>query len=148
MYRHLLVTLDGTQRAESVIPHAMNVASAMRARVTLLKVVEPASSGWGERGALGRAPSTNARNTVAVEHAREYLERVAAQLAMSGIETSCVVREGPAPRQILETAADCDADVIAMATRSRHGLNKLVFGSVAEAVLHQSTLPVLLVRAA
>lgn len=148
MYRHLLVTLDGTQRAESVIPHAMDVARAMRARVTLLKVVEPASSGWGERGALGRAPSASTRSTAAVERAQDYLERVAAQLGLSGIETSCVVREGSAPRQILDAAAECDADVIAMATRSRNGLNKLVFGSVAEAVLHESTLPVLLVRAA
>lgn len=148
MYRHLLVTLDGTQRAESVIPHATEVARAMRARVTLLKVVEPASSGWGERGALGRAPSASIGNSAAVERAQAYLERVAEQLGLYGIETSCVVREGPAPRQILDAAAECDADVIAMATRSRRGLNKLVFGSVAEAVLHESTLPVLLVRAA
>ena len=50
MFKHLLVTLDGSQRAESVIPHAIDIAKTMGDELTLLRVVDAANSDWSERG--------------------------------------------------------------------------------------------------
>lgn len=58
-----------------------------------------------------------------------------------------MVKQGAPAKQIVGTAREVEADAIVMATHSRRGLNRLMFGSVAEAVLHESHLPILLVRA-
>ena len=59
-----------------------------------------------------------------------------------------MVKQGAPAKQIVATAKESDADAITMATHSRRGFNRLMFGSVAEEVLHESQLPILLVRAA
>ncbi len=147
MYRHLLVTLDGTPRAESVIPHSIDVARSMAAEMTLLRIVDAAGADWSERGALGKSALEAASRTALTEQAQDYLDRVAEQVRRSGVNVNTLVRQGPPARQIVDTAKDIDADVIAIATHSRRGINRLMFGSVAEEVLHSSSIPVLLVRA-
>ncbi len=57
------------------------------------------------------------------------------------------IRRGRPAREILNAIADLQVDLVAMATHSRQGVNRMVFGSVAEQVLHESNIPVLLVRA-
>jgi nucleotide-binding universal stress UspA family protein len=149
MFKHLLVTLDGTQRSEAVIPHALDIARSMGARITLLRVVDAVNSDWSERGAMGKGSASAATiRSLFAEQAQSYLDRVASQLSSSGIEAATMVCQGHAGKQIVTTAKDVDADAIAMATHSRRGLNRLMFGSVAEEVLHESSLPVLLIRAA
>jgi nucleotide-binding universal stress UspA family protein len=148
MFSHILVTLDGTPSAEAVLPHAVDIARSMGAEITLMRVVEAVNSDWSERGALGKGQTETTIRSVFADQAEAYLQRVAAQLAESGVKASAVVRHGAPARQIVDAARDVDADAIAMATHSRRGLNRLMFGSVAEAVLHQSSLPVLLIRSA
>ena len=145
MFKHLLVTLDGSARAESVIPHAIDIGKSMGAQVTLLRIVDATTSGWGERGAVGKSVETPT-NSLHVEQAKSYLDRVAAQVRASGVSAHAVVKQGPPAKQVVTTAREVDADAIVMATHSRRGLNRLMFGSVAEAVLHESHLPILLVR--
>ena len=154
MFKHLLVTLDGSPEAEKVVPHAIDMARAMSASVTLLMVVDAIDSDWTERGTLGKGHVASAL----VEQARTYLERVSSQIEVgqlsplglpnaAGSITPCtVVRQGVPARQILRTAKEVEADAIAMVTHSRQGINRLMLGSVAEEVLHASGLPVLLIR--
>jgi nucleotide-binding universal stress UspA family protein len=145
MFKHLLVTLDGSARAESVIPYAIDIGRSMGAQVTLLRIVDAATSGWGERGAIGKSVEAPT-SSLHVEQARAYLERVADQIAARDVTAHAVVKQGAPAKQIVTTAREVDADAIVMATHSRRGLNRLMFGSVAEAVLHESHLPILLVR--
>jgi nucleotide-binding universal stress UspA family protein len=147
MFKHLLVTLDGSARAESVLPHAIDIGRSMGAQVTLLRIVDATTSGWGERGAVGKSVEAPT-NSLHVEQARSYLDRVADQIRASGVTASVVVKQGAPSKAIVESAREADADAIVMATHSRRGLNRLMFGSVAEAVLHESHLPILLVRVA
>jgi nucleotide-binding universal stress UspA family protein len=146
MYTHILVTLDGTPRAESVMPHAIDLARSMSAQVTLLRVVDAMNADWGERGAIGKGHAESTLNGIFSEQAYGYLQRVATQLRAAGVKADVIVRQGAPAKEIISAARDIDADVIAMATHSRRGINRLMFGSVAEAVLHRSNLPVLLVR--
>ncbi len=145
MFKHLLVTLDGSARAESVIPHAIDIGRSMGAKVTLLRIVDGTTSGWGERGAIGKSVEVPT-GSLHVEQAKSYLDRVAEQIRESGVTAHSVVKQGAPAKQIVATAREADADAIVMATHSRRGLNRVMFGSVAEAVLHESHLPILLVR--
>jgi nucleotide-binding universal stress UspA family protein len=148
MFKHLLVTLDGSPRAESVILHATDIAKAMGAEITLLRVVDSAYADWGERGAIGRSRASTTVTSPHVEQAAAYLERVASQLRQSGISARTIVKQGEAAKEIIATAKEEGADAITIATHSRHGINRLMFGSVAEEVLHASHVPILVVRAA
>ncbi len=147
MFTHLLVTLDGSARAEAVLSHSEAIASSMNAELTLLRIVDAVSADWGERGALGPSQIEAASRNALVEQARAYLERVAVPMRQRGVIANVLVRQGTAAKQIVAAARDIEADAIAMATHSRRGLNRLVFGSVAEEVLHAAHVPVLLVPA-
>jgi nucleotide-binding universal stress UspA family protein len=146
MYTHILVTLDGSPRAESVMPHAIDLARSMGAKVTLLRVIDAMNADWGERGAVGKGHAESTINGIFSEQAYSYLQRMAAQLQVAGVKADVIVRHGPAAKEIVSAAREADADAIAMATHSRRGINRLMFGSVAEEVLHRSNLPVLLVK--
>ena len=146
MYTHILVTLDGTPSAEAVMPHAIDVARSMSATITLLRVVDAVNADWGERGAVGKGHPESTLNVIFAEQAYGYLQRIATQLRTAGVKSDVIVRQGAAAKEIVSAARDVDADAIAMSTHSRRGLNRLMFGSVAEEVLHRSNLPVLLVK--
>jgi len=148
MYRHILITLDGSARSEAVLPHATGVAQATGAELTLLRVVDAVNTDWSERGALGKGTIDTTTQSLFEEHAQEYLDRVAAQIRGAGLTVRTLVRQGAPARQIVDAAQEVGADAIAMATHSRRGVSRLMFGSVAEEVLHLSSLPTLIVRAA
>ncbi len=147
MFKHLLVTLDGSAKSECVVAHARDVAQSMSARVTLLRFVEPIDLDWSERGALGKKAAGAAIHPALFEQAESYLERVARQMRTAGVKVQTIVKQGAAAKQIVAAADEVNADAIAMATHSRRGVSRLMFGSVAEEVLHGSNLPILLVRA-
>jgi nucleotide-binding universal stress UspA family protein len=84
----------------------------------------------------------------AVEEAEGYLGDVERRLAARGMRVSHAVRYGDAAEEILDHARGRQAGLIAMSTHGRSGIRRLVMGSVAEAVLRASPVPVLLLRAA
>jgi len=145
MFKHVLVTLDGSQEGEAVIPFAAGIARPLGAEVTFLRIVDSAGSDWGERGSV-RKSSDGTIRALFIEQAQAYLDRVAAQLRSEGVTVHTMVAQGQPAQQIISTAKESGADVIAMCTHSRRGINRLMFGSVAEHVLHSSSLPVLLIR--
>jgi len=82
-----------------------------------------------------------------VEPSQEYLTAIAAELRAKGLRVDTQVRVGTnAVEEILAGARDVGADLIAMTTHGRGGLGRLLFGSVAEAVLRQADIPVFLMR--
>ena len=83
-----------------------------------------------------------------LEEADAYLRAVAATPFFEGLRVITTVRSGEAPQEIIAAAREIGADVIAMTTHGRTGLKRLLFGSVAEAVLRMSDVPVFMLRAA
>jgi nucleotide-binding universal stress UspA family protein len=78
--------------------------------------------------------------------AEEYLAPVAVELRKKGVRVRTQVRRGQPSEEIVLAAHEIGADLIAMTTHGRSGLGRLLFGSVAEAVLRESRLPVFLMR--
>lgn len=147
MDKRILVTLDGSKLSEMVLPHAVSFARANGYGLTLLRVAQSPSM-------LESARWNGAHNNSAVEEsddglylATEYLEMVAERLETVGLDIQTKMLEGEAPLSIVGYAErHPEVALVAMSTHGRSGLSRLVFGSVAERVLHDSPVPLLLVR--
>lgn len=80
------------------------------------------------------------------DEATQYLAAMTEKLRGRGLEVTSEVRGGRISDEILQAAAERRADLIVMSTHGRGGISRLFFGSVAEKVLHESALPLLLIR--
>ena len=143
MYRKILVPLDGSKVAEGVLPHAKALAYSEGAELILLTV--------GTNPALEFAFSDPGLARSAVleqeERSKKYISEIEAQLKAAGFKTSTQLRVGSVAEVILEVADELQVDVIAMSTHGRTGAARWLLGSMAERVVHNSKVPVLLIRA-
>jgi nucleotide-binding universal stress UspA family protein len=142
-YRRALVPLDGSAVAEAIIPAFTNIARALRLEVVVLRVLQPIPLPAGD----GVSTELSAES---VEHSsrevEQYLSIVAAGLTANGITVQTAARVGDPATEIVDGAREIDVELIAMTTHGRSGLGRLVFGSVAEAVLRRVHVPVFLMR--
>jgi nucleotide-binding universal stress UspA family protein len=141
MYKRALVPLDGSPLAEAVIPFVVAIAGPLDMAVVLLRVVEPIPP-------MSELPSGVAADALdrRARDAAEYLAPLAAELRARGIDAAWEIRRGQVSDSIVRATRSTGADVIAMSTHGRSGLGRLLFGSVAEQVLRQADVPVLLLR--
>jgi nucleotide-binding universal stress UspA family protein len=129
----VLVPLDGSTLAEAILPAVERLARDHEAEVILLEVLE----GQGTREA-----ELDAERQVG-----GYLERMVDSLRRRGLRrVRASVWYGDADQAIANAATRERADLIAMSTHGRSGLDWLRFGSVAEGVVRRAPVPVLLVR--
>jgi nucleotide-binding universal stress UspA family protein len=142
MYKRALVPLDGSMVAESILPFILEIAGPLDMEVALVRVLVP-----------GPPMAVEGARHVAIEdaaklraEAEEYLASIAADLRAKGVGVTTAVRRGEPVAEILAGAREVDADLIAMTTHGRSGLSRLLFGSVAAAVLSHAEIPVFLMR--
>ncbi|PYM96145.1 MAG: hypothetical protein DME04_02535 [Candidatus Rokuibacteriota bacterium] len=146
-FRRALVPLDGSRIAEAVLPAFLPMAFPLQIDIVLVRVVVPTvQSGPADETPEAFAAAERAKERK-LHEAREYLRVVAAMPLFDGLSVTTRVRTGQAPEQILDAARENDADLIAMTTHGRTGLRRLLFGSVAEAVLRTAHVPVFVLRA-
>ena len=157
MYERILVPLDGSDVAEAVLPHVEPIASKFGSEVILLQVLPSFAEILGDTMPRSSFPNVDAGVSVDIaeqQHesqqsaAQAYLEAQSRDLAAKGINARIDLREGPATAGvILAVALDSDCDLIAMSTHGRTGIGRALMGSVADEVVRNSALPVLLIRA-
>jgi nucleotide-binding universal stress UspA family protein len=142
MYSHkrVLVALDGSTACETVLRFLMEIAGRLEMTVLLLHVLEPITPQVVEGTVI--VDDIEARR----REAEEYLAPISAALRSQGVDTAWAIRRGQPAEEILDAATESGADLIAMATHGRTGLGRLVFGSVADAVLRQAPVPVFMIR--
>jgi len=133
VYSKILVPLDGSEIAESILPHVKDMAVAHGAEVILLRVLP----------ATGVLPSAAEREAM---EARNYLSAVEKRLQQQGVNARFTIRHGEDAEEITDYAEVNDVDLIAMSTHGRSGVGRWIFGSVAEKVLRGTNKPILLVR--
>lgn len=137
-FRHILVPLDGSARAERVLPDAVRLGQLQAARYTLVRVVAPIVRAFTPYASMGipMAPEEEGTRRV-LDEAKQYLTDVAAQLRRKHgtlyIETEAIAGEHVADA-VLTRARAVSADVVAMSTRGR-GASRLLLGSVADKIL-------------
>jgi nucleotide-binding universal stress UspA family protein len=142
--RHLLIALDGSERAEAMLPAAVGLGELVGARVTLLRVVGPPELVIPDpNGLLIPCQDPGATDRLRRD-ALAYLERLAAPWRQRGLDVRAraVVGADPAAA-ILEEAGALGCDLIALETHGRRGLARLVLGSVTDRVVREAAAPVL-----
>jgi nucleotide-binding universal stress UspA family protein len=137
MFRRILVPLDGSSLAEEAIGMAAAIARAAGADIDLLMVHEPLLTPLD-------TPDWSERQIVSEE---KYLRGIAEELTSgAGVKTHETLLRGRAAELIGLRAADSGADLIVMTSHGRTGWSRAWIGSVADAVVRASGVPVLLLR--
>ena len=166
MYQRVLVPLDGSPVAEAILPFIEQIAGPLDMEIMLLRVVPLTSldvraeglrrrqrhsrrqrGGEARVDVVAMAKEVQAGEPIMKEvEAQGYLEPLVGTLKAKGVRAGGRVRIGDPATEIVAAAKEIDAHLIAMTTHGRSGLGRLLFGSVAEAVLRASPIPVFLMR--
>ncbi len=139
MYERILIPLDGSERAQSILVHLGPFLKWTNAKITLL-------------AAIGRpqytSPDTLEELGYARRQAQRYLNSVRSRMRDKGLDADIEVRTGTASECILDAAVELGVDLVAIASHGHGGLTRLYVGSTAERVLRASACEVLLVKSA
>ena len=122
MYKRLLVPIDGSDVAESILPYALGISQATGSQLSLVRIVDVD----GERA-----------------KASVYVDALAAKLKVEG---RCVSADGDVAAALVAEAARVPDTLVAMTTHGRSGVLGVVLGSVAMKVLRGGDAPVMLYR--
>lgn len=146
---NILITLDGSELAETALEPGIEIARLLNGHVTLLQVDQDANLGALELSMLELAETGLSR------HVREekqddllvnYLNQKAEKYRREGLTMETVVMEGTPAKGILDFAEAQEIDLIVMTTHGRTGLRRWVYGSVTEKVLRGTEAAVLIIR--
>lgn len=139
MYKKILVALENSAADEALIAHVTELAKQLKSELLLLHVAD----GFAARNfnQLKLAESEE------IKADRAYLEIVAEKFRQHGLATATQLAMGEPPKEILKTAEQEKCDLIAMASHGHRLIGDLIFGSTIHEVRHNTSIPVLVIRA-
>jgi nucleotide-binding universal stress UspA family protein len=144
MYKTILVPLDGSPRAEGILPHVEKLALEFKSKVIFLQVVEMS---------LHPVPGgPDGRHEYLIEFKQmqdeitAYLAGIQQSFQNKGIGAGGVVEQGAVVETIISVAQRENADVIAIASHGRSGLSRVFYGSVTAGILQKIDRPLLVIR--
>jgi nucleotide-binding universal stress UspA family protein len=144
VYKSILVPLDGSARAEKILPHVKKLAQCTGAEVLLLQVVVPVYYMMDPQVSY---VNINIEETQwRLDEAKSYLDKLAAEFANKTLKVHTRVEQGPVVETIIEVAKTEDISMIALASHGRSGLGQVFYGSVAAGILQRIDRPLLVVR--
>ncbi|BBF78109.1 universal stress protein [Acinetobacter ursingii] len=143
-YQHILVCVDDSEPSIKALEHAIQLAKSLGSQVAVLEVLELDPM-------IAEDYINKGQSNVLIDRAKDYilasLEKIKAQYSEDGLSLSIQYREGLSIAEtIIQTAIELEADLLVMGSHGRTGLKKLVLGSVAQTVLAQSPVPVLIAK--
>lgn len=146
LFKNILLATDGSSSSEQATRLAVSLAAGSGARLTALYVIDPYPYlNVGEASAVGfQAYMGNA-----YEHAAQVHAKVTDACSQAAPGVDLKLRRGEdtsAAESIVRTAVEEKADLIVVGSHGRTGLSRLMLGSVAQKVVAQSPLPVLVAR--
>ena len=150
MFERILIATDGSKFGEKAAKVGIELAKLSGGKVIIVYVadINKYTSSAGLISPFG-GPSPEAIDNV-VANIREAGEKATLHVkelaSASGVTSDRLIVEGNPPSEILRIAEDDKIDVIVMGSIGKTGLEKFLMGSVAEKVVHDSKLPVLIVR--
>jgi len=151
MYKKILVPLDGSELAECTLNHVKKLfQDGPVGEVVLLNAVV-VDIPWRELNTGDEMhPITfdyNAFKKTFMDKSRKYLAKVKSRFSSEGIKVKTETIESNGPSQtITDYAQKNGVDLIVIATHGYTGMKKMMLGSVALKVMHESNVPVLLIR--
>jgi len=146
--REVLLALDGSALAASMLPTAEALATTWRVPLTLVTIVMPPVQGLSARAEyLTRSFLDPVELHLAVDDAHARLAECAASLLRRGVDVRTLVEvAGSVAEGLRAIAARTPGAILAIATHGESGVRRMLRGSVADKVLHRSPVPVLVWR--
>lgn len=150
MYDKILVPLDGSERAECVLPHVEALATECGAKEVLLVSVTERVRGFAmlddSSQPLGQrlVPEAVGKEE---EQAQKYLDKIAKMLEAKGVKVRTEVLIGKPAEEIIIYANKTKCGLIVMASHGRSGISRWAHGSVADQVFRAADVPILMIRA-
>ncbi len=141
MINHILVPMDGSSLAECVLPHAVAMARAFEARVTLLQVLDQAEV------IAGAQPVDPLNWHIKKAEASSYLGGLAARLEEQGLVVEHVLLEGQAAEQIIEFANTHSVGLLVLSSHGRSGLSGWNVSSTVQKVIMGARISIMIIRA-
>ncbi|HEX5073587.1 MAG TPA: universal stress protein [Gemmatimonadaceae bacterium] len=139
MYHRILVPVENSSYDERILDHVRQLARYCGASIVLIHVAD----GWAARN----IQHLNLRESEEMRDDRTYIERLASELTAEGLSAEALLATGDPSTEIAAAAEREHCDLIAMSTHGHRFIADLIYGSVANAVRHMTSVPVLLLRA-
>ncbi|MEZ4332262.1 MAG: universal stress protein [Myxococcota bacterium] len=136
----ILVALDGSEEAERILDVVIPIARRTDARATLLYVDWDAATDTPAQAAKRRGERAG--------QVRDWLAAALARLEREAVPATLEIARGDVAGEILRAADPARFDLLALSTHGRSGPGRWLLGSIAEQVLGQCRIPVLLTRTA
>ena len=149
--KKVLIGLDYDSSAQKIAETGYALAKSMGAQVILLHVISDYLyySSLGYSPILGydgfSSPDPMQADTIdnVEKGVQDYLDSTKRHLGDDAIQT--IIKDGNFAEVIVDTAIELQVDIIVLGTHGRRGLDKILMGSVAEKVLGESTIPLLII---
>jgi nucleotide-binding universal stress UspA family protein len=138
----ILVPTDFGEPSEAALDYAIELAKAFGSEVVLMHAYEIPIVGFPD-GAIVATADLTAR---ILEGAQAGLEHEVSTREGQGVKLRGIIKQGDPYRMVNETAESIGADLIVMGTHGRHGIPRMLLGSVAEKVVRTATVPVLTIH--
>ncbi len=139
MYQHILIPLENSATDQAILDHVRPLVKLTGAKLLLLHVAD----GWVARNfnQLKLAESEEMKTD------RAYLEEIAGQLRAEGLDVETLLALGDPPAEIIKVAKAENCDLIAMAGHGHRFFGDLFHGSTITQVRHDTSIPLLVLRA-
>ena len=143
MYKTILVPLDGSKRAETILPHVENMALRYDAKIIFLQIISPV----GEYQTL-LAPDYRYMEAYEKHNkeAESYMANLVDQFREKGVSAIQKIGHGRVVETIINLCDEMDIDLIAFSSHGRSGVKRVFYGSVASGLLSKVDRPLLLIR--
>lgn len=149
MFAHVLIAFDGSDLASKALDLGLQLAKSNDSKVTVVTSTDPIETGLGT-GGFGTFDAKSLIEKLEVTYSAEatgILKAARTRADAAGVELENVYVPGKrASDAILETTDKVGCDVVVMGSHGRRGLQRLLLGSQAAAVLGASKVPVLIVK--
>ncbi len=144
MYETVVVPLDGSKRAEAILPHVVELAQRYGAGVVFVRILEPIPYVMRPEG----APDVRWEDLITEwqTKALSYMDARVREFGERGIQAKAEILQGPVVKTITEVAERENADLIAMSSHGRTGLAQAFYGSVTAGGLQRVDRPLLVIR--
>lgn len=139
----ILVPIDFSDYSKNALRYSVNLAKKFSSKMFLIYVIEPMI--YPADFSMGQVAVPTADLDM-TQRAEEELNNLAKNEIDSSIEVKTIIKSGKPFVEIIETAAEVDADLIIIATHGHTGVEHLLFGSTAEKVVRKAPCPVLTIR--
>jgi nucleotide-binding universal stress UspA family protein len=145
MFKHILISTDGSPLANKAARAGIALAHALRAKVTAYCALEEMQPIYVEGYAFDQKMIEGIEDS-ARQAGQKRVDAIGKMAKAAGVPFASVVTKAYASQGIIAAARNRKCDVIFMASHGRRGLSRLIMGSVTQQVLTHSKIPVVVYR--